>query len=97
MTSIPALEQSAVRLLEAIQAEWEHDLAFSAWLGAEGERVRDSALTLVQAVKSGTLRDMLGGMSVQTYLGESWLEVHSKSRGLADDFQVAVSGESDAA
>ena len=97
MTNTPALEQLAVRLLQSIQSEWEHDIAYNTWLGAEGERVRDNALALAQAAKSGAIRDVLGGMSIHTYLGESWLETHSKSHGLADNFQAAVSSESGAA
>jgi hypothetical protein len=91
MTAISQLEQAALLLAETIQADWEQDLPSSAWLGAEGETVRDNALTLVQAARSGTLHDVLGGVSIHAYLGQAWLDIHSKSYEQAHAFQALAS------
>ena len=90
MATISQDEKAAILLLKSIQAEWEHDLRFGGWLGAEGERVRDNALALVEALRSGTLSTELAGASVHDYLGQGWLEVHAKSYELADALQSLV-------
>ena len=93
MAAISQTEKAAVLLLESIQADWEQDLLSSAWLGADGERVRDNALALVQATRSGTLPAVIGGTSVHEDLGQAWLDIHSKSRDRADALQaLAVAG-----
>jgi len=88
MAAITQLEKAAILLAETIQADWEQDLGFGGWLGADGERVRDNALALVQAARSDTLHEVTGGASVHEYLGQSWLKIHSKSYEQADAFQV---------
>ena len=91
MAAISQLEQAALLLAETIQTDWEQDLPSSTWLGAEGERVRDNALTLVQAARSGTLQKVLGGVSIHAYLGQAWLDLHSKSYEQANAFRAMTS------
>jgi len=96
MAGVSPIEESTIQLLDSVQSEWEEDLRWSAWLGAEGERVRDNASLLVQAAKSGTLHDVLGDASVVEFLGLAWIEVHSKSYERACALQNMV-GNSHAA
>jgi len=90
MKGVSAIEESAIQLLETVQAGWEEDILFSAWLGAEGERVRDNALALVRAAESHTIRSLLAGATVHEFLGLSWLEVHYKCYERADVLQALV-------
>ncbi|MDR0181936.1 hypothetical protein [Lysobacter arvi] len=84
------LEACARELLESVQAAWEEDLRWSAWLASEGERVRDNAQALVEAAPTATLRNLVGDTTVHEYLGYSWLEVHSMSKERADALQAVL-------
>jgi len=88
MAAISLLERAALLLADTVQTDWEYDLRLGGWLGADGERVRDNALALVQAIRSGTLHEVLGSTPVHEYLGQAWIEIHSKSYEQADAFQA---------
>ena len=93
MTTLEAL---ARELLASVQAAWEEDLRWSAWLASEGERVRDNAQALAEAASTATLQNLVGAATVHDYLGYSWLEVHSVSRERADALQAALVSAGDA-
>lgn len=84
---------AALLLLQAVQADREYDVSYSTWLTAEGERVCDNARALLEASNAGTLAQLLGDATVGEFLGQAWLDVHTRSWDRAEALQALIERE----
>ena len=68
------LEAAAGKLILAIQKEWGEETGES-W-SAKSEQVLDMSHDLLQAAKTGSIKEILGGGTVAEFLGKQWVDAH---------------------
>ena len=70
-----AQEAAAGKLISAIQKEWTAELGEPR--ADQSEQAMNRAHDLLQAAKTGTVRECLNGQTVAQFLGQSWVMQHA--------------------
>ena len=70
-----AQEAAAGKLISAIQKEWTAELGEPR--ADQSEQAMNRAHDLLQAAKTGTVRECLNGQTVAQFLGQSWVQQHA--------------------
>lgn len=71
-------QASVGKLISAIQKEWGHEAGTT--VGGFSEDVMDAAHKLLQAGNPVAAREILGGLTVEAYLGDLWVRRHPSVR-----------------
>ena len=70
------IEIAAGKLISAIQKEWTAELGEPC--AAQSERAMNRAHDLLQAAKTGAVRECLNGQTVAQFLGQNWVMQHAR-------------------
>ena len=83
------LQKALGKLISAIQKEWGEQLGETTAADLS-EDVMDLAHTLLQAKTVEGVKDVLGPLTIQQYLGDVWVQGHPKIKKCIGEVEVAL-------
>ena len=83
-----AQEAAAGKLISAIQKEWTAELGEPR--ADQSEQAMNRAHDLLQAAKTGTVRECLNGQTVAQFLGQSWVQQHAAVGPFINSMQACL-------
>ena len=82
------IEIAAGKLISAIQKEWTAELGEPR--ADQSEQAMNRAHDLLQAAKTGTVRECLNGQTVAQFLGQSWVQQHAAVGPFINSMQACL-------